>query len=125
MDQPTPPPFKASPDATPSVSTSSTGQPLPPDSTVGATYQNNPFMVALDGISGFFTYVKTVAIVFAVVAALGALANAASYVADGIQSAYPETTQSTGDAAASPFGNPNFAYEQIVSIAVVVGVFSS
>ncbi|MBH2006988.1 hypothetical protein I8H83_00085 [Candidatus Saccharibacteria bacterium] len=124
MSQPTPPPFKASAGTTSVVSTSPTGQPLPPNSSAAhIAYQNNPFMVALDGISGFFTYVKTVAIVFAVLAALGALANGVSYVADGISNIYPEATQTTNDttSTSAPFDNPNFAYEQIVSIAVIVG----
>ena len=121
MDQPTPPPFKPSPDATQEVSTSSTGQPLPP--TGGATstaYQNNPFFVAVDGISGFFKYAKTIAIIFVVLSVLGALSNIASRLPDALNTMNPESSQAS-ESTASPLFDPNFAHEQVVGIAVVVG----
>lgn len=121
MDQPTPPPFKPSPAATTDTAATPTGQPLPPSSSAPSTaYQNNPFFVAVDGISAFFKYAKTIAIIFTVLSVLGVLSNIASSIPDALNNMNPESSQAN-ESMASPFTGPNFAHDQIVGIAIVVG----
>lgn len=119
MTQPTPPPFHAGQD----VALAASGQPLPPSADTQATeYQNNPFTIALDGISGVFTYVKVVGIILVVLSVLGVLGNAASSVYDlatNSQESKPAHTSTTD----TPDNSPAASNEQLLGIFLIAGVF--
>lgn len=117
MAQPLPPSFQP---AHPTNKHTS-GQPLPPSQHgvdhKETDYQNNPFIVALDGISGVFKYAKSIAIILIVLSILGFLGNAASSVADVLtQESQEQTAASISTPEASPLNET-----QVISLIAAIG----
>lgn len=107
MAQPTPP-YK------PSRAAQSHTQPAAPQATKSAgEWQNNPFLVDVDGFTKMFTYAKTIAIIFLVLSILSALSNAApnnpGRTADGEVKVSPQIE--------------SIGVEQVLVLAGVVSVF--
>lgn len=108
MAQPTPP-YKAS-----AQHTSTSGQPTPPQqSAASAEYENNPFLVGLNGFTKMFAYAKSLAIIFLVMSIAGFLANVAQE-RPGQDEVSKEAATPTMD---------SITIEQILFIAGIASVF--
>lgn len=112
----TPPPFKAAEKA-PSAATS-TGQPLPPQNTPETS--NNPFTVAIEGISALFRYAKSIAITIVVLSAVGFVLNAASSVADVFYGDDDYLTSSSHVESSTP--DEAYPMDDIAAVLAVMGV---
>ena len=113
----TPPPFKA---AEPDTKTTSTGQPLPPNTADASEYKNNPFTIAIDGINSLFKYAQPIAILLVVLSVIGVLANAASSAADVI---YGDTSTSSyeSDSIESMSSSSDYSAESITAVLAILG----
>lgn len=115
MAQPKPPAFQ------PVHSTNTpSGQPLPPSKNTRANeeiaYQNNPFVVALDGISAVFAYAKSIGIILVVLSVLSVVGNAASSAVDVLHDSKDKP------AAVSATDTSPLDDQQVVTLMVTVGV---
>ncbi len=117
MPQPTPPPFQSSHEDT---TTRLDRQPLPPSAdTARMNYQNNPFTIALDGLSGIFRYAKPIGIMFVILSLLGLTGSVASSAYDAMNPAPQPTTETAANPAA------DLPAEQVIGIiAIVVGIIA-
>lgn len=120
MSQPTPPPFTpARPAGQPAPPTSgATGQPAPP-SADQATYQNNPFFIAIEGIKALFRYAKPVAIALIVISVFGFIFNAYSNTANIFNT---DTTQEPTTQPAINEETTAFAIDSPESMGAIVGI---
>lgn len=94
MSQPAPPPFA------PEKPIGGTGQPAPPETTP-ASYQNNPFYVALDGMSALFKYAKSVAIFLIAVSVIFGFMNFVSNLYDTMYPASSPNSEKNVDTSSS------------------------
>lgn len=92
------------------------------DQTPKAEYQNNPFLLALDGLKALFTLAKPVAILFVVLSILNALSGFVGPESPSEQAAADQQTEEITNAFGS-FGVETWILIGVIALIVAVGLF--